>query len=95
MNNIKKKTEQSRNPSEQSKKERRKKLARIKDTLHKGMGKKVFKGIGEGNRGHLNCHICREKAYTLTSEVIHGIIVNYCDKTSCRDEVEKLKRKNE
>lgn len=92
MQDIKKKSEQSKNPTSTSRRERRKKLSRIKDTLHRGCGKKVYSGIGEGDWGNLHCNICGEKIYSLTSEVIHGKIINYCNKTECRDEVDKLKK---
>jgi hypothetical protein len=89
MLDIKKKTEQATNPSDMSKRIRRKKLAHIKDTLHRGCGKKVFGGYGEGKS--LICDICKEVIYSCTSEIIKGKIVNYCSKNSCREEVEKLK----
>jgi hypothetical protein len=92
MQDIKKKSEQSKNPTSISRRERRKKLTRIKDTLHRGCGKKVYSGYGKGKWGDLKCHICGEKIYSCTIEVIHGKIVNYCNKTTCKDEVDKLKK---
>lgn len=90
MKDIKKMAEGQKNPSDMSKRVRRKKLAHIKDTLHKGLGNKVFGGYGEGKS--LTCDICKEVVYSCTSEVIKGKIVNYCSKNKCKEEVSKLKR---
>jgi hypothetical protein len=89
MLDIKKKTEQATNPSDMSKRVRRKKLAHIKDTLHKGLGKKVFGGYGEGKS--LICDICKEVIYSCTSEIVKGKLINYCSKDKCKEEVSKLK----
>lgn len=89
MKDIKKVSEGQKNPSDMNKRVRRKKLARIKDSLHRGLGKKVFGGYGEGKS--LICDICKEIIYSCTSEIIKGKIINYCSKDKCREEVSKLK----
>jgi formylmethanofuran dehydrogenase subunit E len=94
MQDIKKKSEQSKNPTSISRRERRKKLTRIKDTLHRGCGKKVYCGfdLPGKKKEPLTCDICKEIIYSCTSEVINGKIINYCKKTSCRDEINKIKK---
>jgi len=90
MKNITKLSEQSKNPSLLSKRERKKHLTTIKDTLHKGLGAKMFTGIGE--KKPLICNVCGERIYSCISEVIKGKIYSYCNKKSCREKIEQIKR---
>jgi hypothetical protein len=88
----KKKQEKAKNVSGADKRRRRKAFTRIKDTLHKGLGSKAYSGIGDGEWGRLHCNICGERVYSMTSEVIYGKIINYCEKIFCRDEIDKMKK---
>ena len=77
MNNpIKKKIEQSKNPSSLTKRQRRKKLNVIKDTLHRGLGKKMFKGMGELQPHY--CDICKERIYKTIVKTIGKRLITYC-----------------
>jgi hypothetical protein len=90
MNEFQKKQERLQNPKLRTKRERRKKLTIIKDTLHRGLGKKVFTGMGE--KKPLICDICKEKIYKCISEVIKSKIYCFCDKSKCKEEIEKIRR---
>jgi hypothetical protein len=81
---------QKENECKTSKRERKKKFSKFKDVLHKNFGNKNSPGMGECKP--LICTICGERIYSCISEVIGGKIHTYCDKTSCRDEISKLKR---
>lgn len=62
-----------------TKAERRKKLTRVKDTLHKGLGKKQFSGIGDGEP--LICDICGKRVTTIRIAPFEQWIVHYCPDT--------------
>ena len=61
------KKEFSQNPTDSKKRERRRKFSKVKDALHKGLGKKVFSGIGEPKG--LYCDICQKKVNKVLSIV--------------------------
>lgn len=84
MENIKKKQEKARNVSGAEKRKRRKAFTRIKDTLHRGLGNKVFSGIGEGKKS--SCDNCGKHESKFTSMVVKGIIVMLCE--YCKNKVD-------
>lgn len=90
MNNLKKQKDKLQNPSHLTKRQRRKKLNVIKDTLHGGLGKKIFLGFGNGKS--LICDICGSHIYECVSEIIKGKIYTYCDSSKCIEEINKFKK---
>jgi NAD-dependent SIR2 family protein deacetylase len=73
---INKKKEISQNPTFKSKRERRKKFIKIKDTLHSGLGKKIYSGIGE--KKDLYCDICGKRVYNITILTVDNKLTKVC-----------------
>lgn len=71
------KQNQKQNECKTSKRERRKKFSRFKDTLHRNFGSPIFHGIGEGKQPI--CDVCGVRAFVLTSKWIKGNIINFCE----------------
>lgn len=71
---------QKNNECKTTKKQRRKKLSKFKDTMHSLFGFPKFAGIGEGKPNI--CDICGQKEYKILSIYDKKVkkIIHYCEK---------------
>lgn len=90
MKDIKKLQEIDRNPTRETKQKRRNHFRKIKDTLNRGLGKKIFGGWGTGK--NLFCDVCKDRLTFSITESIDNRIYTYCSKVSCKDYINQIKK---